>query len=216
MFPYFEGIGRVYTDEELEEQKTGKENDIIDINKLEIEGITDKTKVALRESCNKILQHGLNNDTESLICLDKTSGNIISKMLTGNKNSVGFSQDLIAELLLAKKNSIIMIHNHPSSSSFSSTDIVTLFKFNSISDLIVVGHDKTVYTLSLGGGAVLDAELFKEDYLRVKNELKFKYVEKIKSKELTEKQAWYEHSNDVLNNLSNFYKWKYRRYKFEN
>lgn len=61
-----------------------------------------------------------------------------------------------------------MIHNHPSSSSFSSTDIVTLFKFNSISDLIVVGHDKTVYTLSLGGGAVLDAELFKEDYLRVK------------------------------------------------
>lgn len=216
MFPYYEGMGRVYTDEELEELKTGKENDIIDINKLEIEGITDRTKVSLRESCNKILQHGLNNGTESLICLDKTSGNIISKMLTGNKNSVGFSQDLIAELLLAKKNSIIMIHNHPSSSSFSSTDIVTLFKFNSISDLIVVGHDKTVYTLSLGGGAVLDAELFKEDYLRVKNELKFKYVEKVKSKKLTEKQAWYEHSNDVLNNLSNFYKWKYRRYKFEN
>lgn len=213
MFPYYEGMGRVYTDEELEELKTDNQNDIINTDKLEIDGITDKAKQSLNKSCNKILKHGLKNETEAMICIDKNNGNSIAAMLTGNKNSVKFSQELISDLLLAQKNSIVMIHNHPSSSSFSPEDIRSLLKFDSVSDIVVIGHDKTMYSLNLSNGANIDYNILKEDYLRLKNEKMEKYINKIKNGEMTKKEAWYEHSNEILNDLSEFYKWKYRRYK---
>lgn len=213
MFPYYEGMGRVYTDEELEELKPNKENDIIDIDRLEIDGLTSEGKKSLKNACNKILQHGLKNGTETMLCIDKNNGKNISEMLTGNKNSVKFSQELISDLLLAQKNSIVMIHNHPSSSSFSPEDIRSLLKFDSVSDIVVIGHDKTMYSLSLANGANIKYEILKEDYYRLKNEKIEKYINKIKNGEITKKEAWYEHSNEILNDLSEFYKWKYWRYK---
>lgn len=148
-----------------------------------------------------------------MLCIDKNNGKNISEMLTGNKNSVKFSQELISDLLLAQKNSIVMIHNHPSSSSFSPEDIRSLLKFDSVSDIVVIGHDKTMYSLSLANGANIKYEILKEDYYRLKNEKIEKYINKIKNGEITKKEAWYEHSNEILNDLSEFYKWKYWRYK---
>lgn len=213
MFPFYEGSTRAYTDEELEELKPNKESAIINTDKLDIDGITEKAKESLDKACNKLLQHGLDNGTEALISLNKISGENLSKMITGNKNSVSFNQELVSELLLAPKNSIIMVHNHPSSSSFSPDDIRSLLKFDSVSDIIVVGHDKTMYSLNLSKGAIIDYDILKEDFYRLKKEKMKKYLEKVQSGKLTKQQAWYEHSNEILNDLSEFYKWKYRRYK---
>lgn len=215
MLPYYEGTTKTYTDEELEELKNDNKSSIINTDKLEIDDISSKAKKELQKSCNNILKHGLNNGTEALICINKNTGEYLSDMIIGNNKSVYFTEELVADLLLEPKNSIIMIHNHPSSSSFSSEDMVNLFKFESISDLVVVGHDKTMYTLSLGKGARLDIKLFKEDYLRAKNEVMQKYIDKVTNKEMTKQKAWYEHSNELLTTLSDFYKWKYRRYKNE-
>lgn len=59
MFPYYEGMDRVYTDEELEELKPNKENDIIDTNdekevkKVQNIGKLDKNKLGKYK--NKII-----------------------------------------------------------------------------------------------------------------------------------------------------------------
>ena len=48
----------------------------------------------------------------------------------------------------SKENSIIIVHNHPNSSSFSSVDIGTMFDFPSISHTVAAAHDGTVFVIS--------------------------------------------------------------------
>lgn len=55
-----------------------------------------------------------------------------------------------------KANSFILIHNHPNSAAFSFDDFVTLNDFPEIKTMIAVGHNGTVYVMSVGKGKRLD------------------------------------------------------------
>ena len=74
-----------------------------------------------------------------------------SKVVTGKAGAFGGVID--GSCLDGKANgSVVLTHNHPLSSSFSSDDIELLIKTPEIGMLIAGGHDGTVYKLSIGKG----------------------------------------------------------------
>ena len=65
MFPYYEGMGRVYTDEELEELKSKEENDIIEEKELSLEeckNVIEKHNIKFIEEDLKVLDLKLLSD----------------------------------------------------------------------------------------------------------------------------------------------------------
>ena len=104
----------------------------------------------------------------------------------------GYVQD--SEFDKCAKGSIILVHNHPNSTSFSDDDINLLNGIPQIDTIIAAGHDGTVYTLSIneqGGGKRLDKDIL-EEY----NDLKIKYNNDL---------------DNVLDRLSKIYGWRYRK-----
>ncbi len=49
-----------------------------------------------------------------------------------------------------EKNRFIFYHNHPFSGSFSFKDMRTLNSFESLKEMVAVGHDGTVFSLKVG------------------------------------------------------------------
>ena len=104
----------------------------------------------------------------------------------------GFVQD--SEFDKCAKGSIILVHNHPNSTSFSDDDINLLNGIPQIDTIIAAGHDGTVYTLSINeqdGGKRLDNSVF-EEY----NKLKIEYDNDL---------------DNVLKKLSKIYGWRYKK-----
>lgn len=159
----------------------------------------------------KVLKHGKKYGTEALIWLDK-DGNEILPFKTGNSNSVGITAEEMQYLISLEKNSIICIHNHPGSSSFSPDDMNVMCKLPCVETMKVVGHDGTRYSLSVGDGirpsevnihAAYD-EFFNETYSKYKGLLSSN-----KNKNL----VWKEHSNEIVEKVAERFGWKYERTK---
>ncbi len=92
----------------------------------------------------------------------------------------------------APKESAVLTHNHPRSTSFSADDIDLLLKVPQISTIIAAGHDGTVYKLSVGKGKrQVDRNLVSEY-----NILKEYYENDIHS---------------VVSNFAKKYGWRYER-----
>lgn len=191
-----------------------KIHDIIDIDKIDIDGITKEGKESLKKAYSTALNHGLSTNTETLLNIDKTTGENVTIKHDGSKAQVSLTGEDIAALSTWPKNNVICIHNHPSNSSFSSADLSVMCSFESISDMTVIGHGNTVYTISIGEGQRMPSYRIQSDYHDLKMEKMDYYRNKILNNELTQKEAWYMHSNEILENLSSKYGWKYRRYEF--
>lgn len=147
-------------------------------NKLIVRVLAREAKQCIKRADKSTVEFG------RLIDLN---GNIV-KRISGMNSSADY-EDFKFEKY--EKNSLILVHNHPHSSSFSFDDILTVSQYPQIKTIIAVGHDGSVYSLSIGDGERLD-----RSYL-------FKYNKIMQNCNNDTDEALYE--------LSSKYKWRYEK-----
>lgn len=130
---------------------------IVRRDKINTKSYTDKFKgvgknnvvdTKVRDVSVDILNHRNATPYEDAYYLSARTGKTLHKIddvdfefgVPGKKDSKSF--------LLGCDEDLIAIHNHPSSSRPSITDIATMLKYPNIKKLVVVGHDSAVYIIS--------------------------------------------------------------------
>ncbi|MEG0671917.1 hypothetical protein [Clostridium sp.] len=84
---------------------------------------------------------------EDLYILDAKTGKTITYVTQDTEQGIKKTAKL-EEILNRKDKDYIVIHNHPNSSTFSESDLKTLFNSNSISKMMAIGHDETVFKIN--------------------------------------------------------------------
>ena len=157
---------------------------------------------------NKALEHGLETNTEILIAVDaKTGEELISQ--AGGARSVQPTEEFYNLLRSADKNSIIMIHNHPGSSSVSIDDVIFLGRYESLKRHEVIGHDGTKYYLSKKKGYTYDMMQLIRTHQAVQVR-HFDYFHRLLAR-MSEDEAWKEYTHRVIRDVAKAEKFVYRR-----
>ncbi len=114
------------------------------------------TSEVMRESRRCIrLNDGTSNERGTFINLQgKSEFTFSGKNSSADYSGMDFSK--------YRENSLILVHNHPHSGSFSADDILTLSNHKQINTIIAAGHDGTVYSLSINGGKRVDRLIISE------------------------------------------------------
>ena len=180
-------------------------------NYIEVEGLPEDAKTGLAKALTEALEHGLKTGTECLLHIDAKTGESIYSKVGGTSNKVVFPQSLIDLLNQAKPNSIIQVHNHPRSSSFSVEDIGNLAVHESINAISVIGHDGTRYVMTVGSGQKVDWKTLHKEYSAIDKKHFDYFRDQVMSGKMTNQQAWKEHSHKIAADLAKKYGWKYRR-----
>ena len=168
-----------------------------------------KEKDNFEEAIAKVLEHGNKTGTEALMWLD-LNGNEIVPFATGDKNSVGIPRETMLFLSKKAESSVISLHNHPSSSSFSPEDMNVACILSSVKEMRVVGHDGTRYYLEIGDGQRKSLKEIRKTYESMIYDFKDEYRELYK-KINDNKKAWKEVSHIVNERVAKKFGWKYRR-----
>lgn len=100
---------------------------------------------AVVSSCRQLIKNRNGTKFEEAFFIDAQTGKIISYVKGKNESGYNMPKSLKKRLTNAKENSIIMIHNHPNSSPFSSTDYNTASKYASCFEAIACGHNGDVF-----------------------------------------------------------------------
>jgi len=175
--------------------------------------ITKAQSNALNSVHTNLNAYSKANHIEKIMLLDLEK-NKVAYELKGDKDSVVFDKNIKNLLKNSPENSLILSHNHPGSSSFSDADLHVMAKYKSIRAITVEGEDGTKYTYKKGDkSAPVSINQISADYKQTYKDLFDKYYNKVINKKLTEKQAWYEHSNEINEALAKKYNWIYRRVK---
>ncbi len=124
-------------------------------------GLTGNTKVdeVIAAKSRAILKNRNGTLFEELFAIDANTGRTLTYIKGKNKQSIQMSKKLEKLLTSSKENSIIIIHNHPNSLTFSTIDVSTMIDYKSISHTIAVAHDSTVFSIS---GIPQDKKILKE------------------------------------------------------
>lgn len=197
-------------------QVTSKATELTETAKqlrVDLPDLADSAKDSLAKAFETALEHGKTTQTEVLIAIDADTGDEIHSAIPGDANSVIFPDSLIELLRRAAKNSVVMVHNHPSSSAFSSEDLRVLSNFDSINWMTVVGHDGTRYVMRIGDGNRPTPTEVHDSWASAVNVDFRHYQSKVISGELTRGEAWYEHSDKAMQILAKRLGWDYRRFK---
>lgn len=168
-----------------------------------------KTLSPFQKAEKKVLEHGKKYGTEALIWLDK-NGNEVLPFKTGDSNSVGISIKDFLYLNSLEENSIVSLHNHPSCSSFSINDMSIMCNIRSIETMMVIGHDGTRYSLSVGTGLRPSLETIEQTYRDIHGYTLPKY-KKMFTETGDEKATWKEHSNEIVRRVAGRFGWNYER-----
>lgn len=179
-------------------------------NKILHSGKSDAYDKSVSNALDKSVNLGKADGNEHLMFLQHDGTNPFGE-ISGKSDFVIISQDMREHLEKAQDNSISCIHNHPRSSSFSDADIATAAQFKSISDMRVKGHDGTEYYFSIGNGKRPSSTEIKLVYKDAVNSLMPKYEPKVLSGEISEHDAWKEHSHEAAELVSQKYGWVYER-----
>ena len=204
----------LYIDLEDEDKGTERKQELSpeeEKNYIEIEGLPEAAKTGLAKALTEALEHGLKTGTECLLHIDKNTGKSVYSKIEGTSDEVKFPQSLVDFLNNAAPNSVIQVHNHPRSSSFSVEDIGNLAVRDSINTISVIGHDGTKYVLSIGSGQRVDWGTLQKEYNTFKKKHFDYFYNQVISGKMTEKQAWKEHSHRIVIDLAEKYGWEYRR-----
>lgn len=134
--------------------------------------VTRKNNIVKYE--NKIMELYKKNKKENMAILESKQGELFGNITTGKRMTVGPDTKTLAKMLIAKKNSLIVIHNHPKNYSFSLTDIETFNKINSIKTMILL-TDNYKYYLTFGNGNRIKTKELIKDYTKIENMIKKKY-----------------------------------------
>lgn len=168
-----------------------------------------KEKDNFEEAIDKVLEHGNKTGTEALMWLD-LNGNEIVPFATGDKNSVSIPRETMLFLSKQVESSVISLHNHPSSSSFSPEDMNVACILSSVKEMRVVGHDGTRYYLEIGAGERKSLKEIRKTYDEIGRDFESEYW-KLCNDLGDNKKAWKEVSNMINESLAKKFGWKYRR-----
>ncbi len=180
-------------------------------NYIEIEGLSKPAKTGLAKALTEALQHGYKTGTECLLHIDKNTGKSVYSKVEGTTNEVVYPQPLIDFLDNAALNSVIQIHNHPGSSSFSSDDLKVLSNYKSISHIAVIGHDGRRYIAKVGQGLRPTSKEISLEW-KAAHDKHFNYFNnKVGRGELSPEDAWKAHSHLIIEEVAEKFGWEYRR-----
>ena len=199
-------------DKEIEETKT-ELNLSPDEEKayIDVQNMPSPVKTSLAKALAETLQHGIKTGNECLLHIDAKTGDNVYSKVAGVSDEVRFPRALIDLLKQAKPNSIIQVHNHPRSSSFSVEDIGNLAVRESINAISVIGHDGTRYVMTVGSGQKVDWKTLHKEYSAIYKKHFDYFRDQVMSGKMTNQQAWKEHSHKIAADLAKKYGWKYRR-----
>ena len=114
---------------------------------------------------------------EHMAIVDGESGKLLKPILSSSsKTSVVPDEETLRFIVEKESKSLTLIHNHPKSTPFSITDIITTNEINSIKDSIVINNDGEVYFLSIPYGKEIDLSdeklrrKFKDDIIKQREE----------------------------------------------
>ncbi|MBQ2880082.1 MAG: hypothetical protein IJE27_05250 [Anaerotignum sp.] len=97
------------------------------------------------EKCRKIIHHRDGTRTEEIYFLDNQTGRVLGYAKGKAENGIERTAKIESLLTRAKAKSIIVVHNHPGSTTFSKADISRMLEFESIDATIAAGHNGDVY-----------------------------------------------------------------------
>lgn len=100
---------------------------------------------AVVSACRQIIKNRNGTFYEEAFFIDANTGKTISYVKGKRKNGVNMPEKLKKRLTNAPENSIIMIHNHPNSSPFSTEDYNTSSQYSSLLETLACGHNGDVY-----------------------------------------------------------------------
>lgn len=185
-----------------------KEDDLKDVEKNSI--IEEKKElINYEKAVKKVLEYGKSTGNEGLMWLD-LEGNEIIPFKTGTSNRVVITPDIFNYLKSLEKDTVISLHNHPSSSSFSPADMNVACLLESVKEMRVVAHDGTKYFLRIGDGRRPECDIIEDTFYKIQNDLESKYL-KILKEEKDELKVWKEWSNEINKNMAERFNWDYRR-----
>ncbi len=122
------------------------------------EGLGNKSVVkALRREARVCIKDNDGTNNERGVFIDE-KGNSLMKF-SGKNSRAEFN---CQELESYPNDSLVLVHNHPHSTSFSIMDILSLMTNPQIKTIVAVGHDGSVYSLSVGGGKRVDISVVEE------------------------------------------------------
>ncbi|GEM_PF-2010746 len=178
---------------------------------VDIHDMTQEVNEGLAKYFEGAIEHGRKTGHECLYTISSKTGQSVSPKLKGTVNGVSFSRDLIDLLNNSEDGSLILIHNHPGSSSFSCEDISVAVSRRSVKYITVIGHDETKYLLAIGSGqrpthnelvlAWKEANATHYDY----------YCKKVVGGEMSSHDAWREQTDLMVKDMAANYGWDYRR-----
>ena len=130
--------------------------------------------------CNWLIRKGMMSGKECFV-IARADGSTVA-FRKGSKTNVLLGSKVEELLEMSDKDRFIFYHNHPFSKSFSFLDMRTLNYYDSLKEMVAVGHDGTVFSLKAG------KRLSDKDFV-------------VLFKDITESNA--------LEKLVKNYKWKY-------
>jgi hypothetical protein len=115
-------------------------------------GITDDqvNYEAINNELGRLRQLGKETGMERLSVMNYDGTSLGS--WKGTEDAVTITETVRRKLVNAPDDTLICLHNHPKSSSFSLSDLDVMCSYNSIREMRVVGHNGTTYTMTVGDG----------------------------------------------------------------
>lgn len=107
----------------------------------------DEVEAAVVSACRQLIKNRNGTFYEEAFFINAHTGETFSYVKSKHKNGVNMPEALKKRLTNAPEKSIIMIHNHPNSSPFSTTDYLTSTKYASLYEVVACGHNGDVYAL---------------------------------------------------------------------
>lgn len=122
----------------------------------------------------------LSDGYEHLALIDRQTGKQLCKIVSSNSSKAVVTTSKMDKIInKAKPYSLSTIHNHPSCSTFSIGDIITLNNTSSFGEMIVINQYSESYYLSIPKGAKIDLSTTKkQDMLKEMILTKRKAIEK--------------------------------------
>ncbi len=179
--------------------------------RVDLPDLADSAADGLAKAFDAALDHGQTMWTEVLMSIDADTGEELHPAVPGDKSSVVIPEPLANLLRTGRRNSIIMVHNHPGSSSFSDDDLAVASNFPSIEWFTVIGHNETRYAVKVGDGKRPSINELQNAWRSARFRRYKYYCDKVLAGELTESEAWYEHSHEIVQDLAERFGWDYVR-----
>ncbi|MDR6883783.1 minor capsid protein [Bacillus sp. 3255] len=135
--------------------------------------VSDEVGEKLANINREIAREGGKTGNEQLVILDRTTGDELVRV-AGTNNNVKMSEDMDKLLRAADDRSVILTHNHPKGTRVNVKDAVNLALYQSISDIVAVGHDGGVSFISAQEKSIdftAMLALIKKIFIRVETQL---------------------------------------------